>query len=129
MGKKFSVCAFQSDYIKQSLETDLTSSKRRLDRSEQESKLRLDRSEQESGSKAALALVVFSLGSASIVLCYELYRFSRPEPSTTRPSLRKRISIIFVLVKGVPENHPNILRYGCQMGEEEREASLSFPVH
>jgi hypothetical protein len=37
-------------------------SKLRLEsRSEQGSKLRIDRSEQESGSKAALALVVFSL--------------------------------------------------------------------
>lgn len=32
----------------------------------------------------------------SIVLCSELYRFSRPELSTTRPSLRKTISILFL---------------------------------
>lgn len=32
----------------------------------------------------------------SIVLCSKLYRFSRPELSTTQPSLRKTIFILFL---------------------------------
>ncbi|KAF5957069.1 hypothetical protein HYC85_004294 [Camellia sinensis] len=33
----------------------------------------------------------------SIVLCSELYRFSRPGLSTTQPSLRKTIHFYFIL--------------------------------
>jgi hypothetical protein len=40
----------------------------------EQSKRRLERSEQESGSKAALALVVFSLDRTLILDCYERYR-------------------------------------------------------